>query len=218
MVIKSRKRKVKTPIKDLVYEMFMQSPIPMSITRAKNGIYVEVNQAAAKYMGLKSKDIIGRNSLELGHIPEEQRNLFIDAIRENGFAMNIPLEINVQNQGVVKIFFGVFPIKMGEEDFFLSFAHAISNHQTTIEKVKNDKFSKMSFLDYQYVKEELKQYKLTPRQKEIVLLSAKGHSNRDISQKLFISEYTVKGHMKEIFLIIGIRRRNELFPKLLNLH
>jgi DNA-binding CsgD family transcriptional regulator len=66
------------------------------------------------------------------------------------------------------------------------------------------------------IEEKLKQYDLTPRQKEIALLAAIGNSNREIAAKLCITEYTVKDHCKEIFQRIGIRKRSELCPTILN--
>jgi PAS domain S-box-containing protein len=64
------------------------------------------------------------------------------------------------------------------------------------------------------IKEKLRQYALTSRQEEIALLAATGYSNREISEKLFIAEYTVKDHLKEIFQRIGISKRGELCPKI----
>lgn len=61
----------------------------------------------------------------------------------------------------------------------------------------------------------LKHYDLSSRQEEIALLAATGHSNRQIAEKLFITEYTVKDHLKEIFQKIGIKSRSELCPKIL---
>jgi PAS domain S-box-containing protein len=61
----------------------------------------------------------------------------------------------------------------------------------------------------------LKHYDLSSRQEEIALLAATGHSNRQIAEKLFITEYTVKDHLKEIFQKIGVHSRSELCPKIL---
>lgn len=61
----------------------------------------------------------------------------------------------------------------------------------------------------------LKHYNLSRRQQEIALLAATGHSNRQIAEKLFITEYTVKDHLKEIFQKIGVNSRSELCPKIL---
>lgn len=65
--------------------------------------------------------------------------------------------------------------------------------------------------------QRLKEFKLTSRQLEIASLAAHGHSNSDIAKNLCISEYTVKDHLKNIFEIIGIRKRSELFLKLLGM-
>ena len=65
------------------------------------------------------------------------------------------------------------------------------------------------------IQDKLKQYDMTRRQEEIALLAAMGHSNREIAEKLFIGEYTVKDHLKEIFQSIGVSKRGELGPKLL---
>ena len=64
---------------------------------------------------------------------------------------------------------------------------------------------------------EMKKYGMTPRQQEIALLVATGQSNKEIAEKLYITEYTVKDHVKRIFQIFDIHNRSELFPKMLNL-
>jgi DNA-binding NarL/FixJ family response regulator len=68
-----------------------------------------------------------------------------------------------------------------------------------------------------FIKEKLKEYELTTRQQEIALLAAIGHSNNEIAKILFISEYTVKDHLKEIFQRIAICKRSELCPRILEM-
>lgn len=51
---------------------------------------------------------------------------------------------------------------------------------------------------------------LTGRELEIAGLAAQGYRNSEISQKLHISENTVKSHLKIIFRKLGIDRRNYL--------
>ena len=98
MVIKSRKRTVKTSVKDLIIKGFMEDPLPMAISRAKDGTYVEVNKAALKIMGLPRKKVIGHTSMELGFFSAEHRKLLIDDIKKQGFANNIPGKVNINNQ------------------------------------------------------------------------------------------------------------------------
>lgn len=55
---------------------------------------------------------------------------------------------------------------------------------------------------------------LTPREQEILTLLLEGHSNRIIAGKLYISENTLKTHIKSIYSKLGITHKRELFALL----
>jgi DNA-binding CsgD family transcriptional regulator len=57
-------------------------------------------------------------------------------------------------------------------------------------------------------------YGLSPREQEVVDLVVRGASTRRISQVLYISEYTVKDHLKNIFGKVGVRGRRALVKQL----
>jgi LuxR family maltose regulon positive regulatory protein len=50
---------------------------------------------------------------------------------------------------------------------------------------------------------------LSPRELEVLQLMAQGHSNREISQRLFLALSTVKGHNRNIFGKLEVQRRTE---------
>jgi NarL family two-component system response regulator LiaR len=50
---------------------------------------------------------------------------------------------------------------------------------------------------------------LTPRELEILELIAQGLSNREIAEKVFVSENTVKTHSSRVFEKLGARRRTQ---------
>ncbi|PYP89101.1 MAG: helix-turn-helix transcriptional regulator [Candidatus Angelobacter sp. Gp1-AA117] len=50
---------------------------------------------------------------------------------------------------------------------------------------------------------------LTPRELQILELIASGLSNREIAEKLFVSENTVKTHSSRVFEKLGARRRTQ---------
>ena len=51
---------------------------------------------------------------------------------------------------------------------------------------------------------------LSDREREVALLAAEGLRNKEIAQKLFISEETAKSHIRSIFNKTNIDRRSKL--------
>jgi len=64
-----------------------------------------------------------------------------------------------------------------------------------------------SHIDFKKVRER---YDLTPREIEVLGLVCAGYSNREISEKLFISEYTAQDHLKNIMRKMGVSSRSKL--------
>jgi DNA-binding CsgD family transcriptional regulator len=54
---------------------------------------------------------------------------------------------------------------------------------------------------------KLKELGITPREHEILALIAEGLSNREIGERLFVSENTVKTHSSRLFDKMGVNRR-----------
>jgi two-component system, NarL family, nitrate/nitrite response regulator NarL len=70
---------------------------------------------------------------------------------------------------------------------------------------------RMRRLAQQYEAEKhAKQFKLTPREMEIVMAVAGGESNKDIAQRLNVREDTVKHHVSNVFVKLGVSSRLEL--------
>ena len=51
---------------------------------------------------------------------------------------------------------------------------------------------------------------LSQREREIVSLVAQGYKNKEMAEKMFISEQTVKNHLHNIFDQLGVSDRLEL--------
>ncbi len=56
----------------------------------------------------------------------------------------------------------------------------------------------------------LMEIRLTPREIEIFSFIRRGYGNREIADRLFISVYTVKKHISNIFTKVGIKTRAEI--------
>ena len=57
--------------------------------------------------------------------------------------------------------------------------------------------------------EKLAAVGMTPRELEILELIAKGLSNREIAERVFVSENTVKTHSSRVFEKLGAKRRTQ---------
>jgi DNA-binding NarL/FixJ family response regulator len=59
-----------------------------------------------------------------------------------------------------------------------------------------------------------KEFKISKRELEVVQLICEGLANKQISEKLFISEYTVKDHIKNILRKMGVTSRSQIISSL----
>jgi DNA-binding NarL/FixJ family response regulator len=57
---------------------------------------------------------------------------------------------------------------------------------------------------------------LTARELEIVALVLKGHTNKKISQCMFISVYTVNAHLRKIFSKLSVKSRTAMMSKIID--
>jgi DNA-binding CsgD family transcriptional regulator len=68
---------------------------------------------------------------------------------------------------------------------------------------------------YQAIERVVGNSSLSRREAQVALTCAEGLTNSEIGQRLFISEQTVKFHLRNIFAKFGVRRRTELISRLL---
>ncbi|MBN1274571.1 MAG: helix-turn-helix transcriptional regulator [Candidatus Aminicenantes bacterium] len=66
------------------------------------------------------------------------------------------------------------------------------------------------------LKNFFKQHGITPRESEIILMLLSGRKNKDIGKELFISCYTVKNHLHNIYQKLDVRSRIHLYEMIMN--
>lgn len=90
--------------------------------------------------------------------------------------------------------------------------HAFSNtiHQSIISQIPQESVS----TNENSFEENCLKYHLTPQEKKIVPLIAKGQTNKEIADVLFISDKTVKKHLQNIFEKVNASGKIELLNKL----
>ena len=91
-----------------------------------------------------------------------------------------------------------------EIDVFAKKAINILSANTTIEPKQDQRFEVT----------RPSESSLTPKEREILTLVAAGLQNREIGERLGITEGTVKWHMQQIFMKLGVRRRAQAISAL----
>ena len=64
------------------------------------------------------------------------------------------------------------------------------------------------------LRQRLRFYRLTPREEEIAFLLLQGFTNKAIAERCYISEQTVKDHLKHVYHKMGIHHRAALLLRL----
>ncbi|MNY13359.1 Transcriptional regulatory protein DegU [compost metagenome] len=112
-------------------------------------------------------------------------------------------------------FVGTFYIVKSRRNFRkdkLKMESEIELMKSDVSSYSQENHSNERFVNPQSISENFE--KLTDRQKELLQLIADGFSNKEIADKLFISESTVKYHIKNIYSILGLKDRKDFFRKL----
>lgn len=50
---------------------------------------------------------------------------------------------------------------------------------------------------------------LTDREKDVLLLVTRGYTNKEIAQELFLTEFTIKSHLLNVFKKLNVKNRTQ---------
>lgn len=146
----------------------------------------------------------------------------LDAINQSGKLQILEKEIQnkrndleIRNQKNIKIFLIIISFFLIVLITVIYKLYQINNQKRILVENDNQHMrDKLAELSHQLInKNENSNYNietLSERQLEIVDLVKKGLTNKEIAEKLFISENTVKYHLKSIYTLLGIDNRNSL--------
>jgi PAS domain S-box-containing protein len=104
------------------------------------GNFIDGNREAEKMIGYKKEDLIGKNMLEVGLVPEDQIELVIDTIEQNlkGEPTG-PNELTLLNRNGDEIYVetSAIPLKVGNKDLVLGIAHDITKRKLAEQEINN---------------------------------------------------------------------------------
>ncbi len=97
-------------------------------------------------------------------------------------------------------------LKNMEPEYWLDYLISIVQGEAPISRVLASKILQ----EFSLSKDDLIDHKLSEREKEVVQLVSQGLSNKDIGAKLYISESTVKNHLRNILAKLHLQNRVQL--------
>lgn len=82
--------------------------------------------------------------------------------------------------------------------------------RSTLRVYESYKSQDADLSDLPFIEEEIDFSALTEKEVEILNYISKGYTNKEISEKLFVSEFTVKNHLKSIFKKLKVTSRTQV--------
>jgi PAS domain S-box-containing protein len=118
--------RVKALPNDYLKTIFWKAPNPISITTHKEGIYIDVNEAFTKFFGVRRQDLIGKISIDFGHMTKEKRLKILNDIKEKGHTENLLFQFRTKNNDLQFVLLNTVPIKIKKQVVLLSVGTDIS--------------------------------------------------------------------------------------------
>lgn len=112
---------------------FRKSPLGQSISRLKDGTFVDANEALASILGTTREELIGRNSIELGLMDEQTRSKVIQRVHERGSLRDRTVTIRNRNGEERHLLVSYEVVEIGGEDSLLAMVVDITSLKNTSE-------------------------------------------------------------------------------------
>jgi PAS domain S-box-containing protein len=99
---------------------FLASPAAVSIASLPDGRYINVNEALARLTGYSREELLGHTSSELGFVDATARAKILEAIRTQGFAHNVEIQIHTKSNQIAEVLTSIEQMELGGQPCLLS--------------------------------------------------------------------------------------------------
>ncbi len=98
---------------------FFNSPNAITLSSLEDGKILDINDFGAKALGYKKEEIIGKTSIELSIVNNEDRNRIFDELKTNGSYSDLELTVKTKSgEERIGLFYGQ-PISIGNKDYLV---------------------------------------------------------------------------------------------------
>ena len=109
---------------------FRGSPYPQIISRVKDGVFLNVNDATLAFYGMSREEMIGRSSFELGILayPEERKDL-VDRLARDGRVDKFVMHVKSRTRGDRLALLSVSMLNAGQDQTMLTIIDDITERK-----------------------------------------------------------------------------------------
>ncbi len=117
--------------------IFNFSPIALCITGIEDGLFMYANDAFCQATGYKKEELVGKKSVELNIISEEERKKIINRIQQSGgHGKDIEIKIRKAEGEMIDAFFSVEKIEIDNKSCFITALVNITDRKKAEEEIK----------------------------------------------------------------------------------
>ncbi len=115
---------------------FQNSPVLMTITRLADGTFVEVNREFLRVSGFIEEDLIGKTSVEVGWLKQEQRQRILDALLAEGRVSGMLVTTYAKDGKALEITYDGERFEFNNETYLLSIGNDLTKSRMLEEQLR----------------------------------------------------------------------------------
>ena len=204
---------------------FRLAPVPMMVCALPELRILEVNAAFAQVTGFAAAETLGKTTSDVGMWKDVKAYRELQAgLDAHDEMRNFEIPLHTRDGAIIDCLFSAERVVIQNETCVLCVIQDITEHKrsemdlvTAIEAVMKDTswFSRTVMEKLAQIRHSSEGNKalgelgdLTPREREVLSLICKGHSDADIASMLNLSRNTVRNHVSTLYGKIGVNRRS----------
>ena len=108
---------------------FLASPVAMSIARAADDHYIDVNEAMARMTGYDRDEMLGHSSVELGLVDADARSRILQFGQEHGFVRDVEIQVHTRSNQILDVLVSLEQIVLNGQVCMLTIQYDITERK-----------------------------------------------------------------------------------------
>ena len=206
-------------------QAFKLAPFPAFIsTLGSSETFLEVNEAFLAFTRYEREEVVGKSAfdLKMWSSTSNQQKL-VGAQKEGRGFRDLLLQLKDSEDNLLDVLLSAEVMSTNGQKTYLKMFYDVTEKRRSDEQMTlavNSLFAEASWFSQEFVArlnyirsggriEDYKPLELSPREREVLRMVAKGWTNKRISEELGLRQQTVRNYMSNIYNKLGVHSRTE---------